>query len=154
MLEQIGLFDEDYFAYNEEFDVALRAQLAGWKCAYVPEAVIFHLGGATRAKQDERFRIFQMERNRLCTIVKDYPVKALLYYFPFLAKYELDALLRLIRSGDTAFLQARIGFLRLLGRMLKKRQAVQRTRVISFSRFKALFTPPDKIKGNGHAYRV
>ena len=50
MLEQIGLFDEDFFAYYEDVDLSFRAQLAGWKVRYVPEAVAYHQIGATSSK--------------------------------------------------------------------------------------------------------
>ncbi|MGA9138887.1 MAG: glycosyltransferase family 2 protein, partial [Methanocella sp.] len=42
MLDKIGLFDEDFFAYMEDADLAFRGQLAGWKCIYVPEAIALH----------------------------------------------------------------------------------------------------------------
>ena len=154
MLDEIGLFDEDYFAYNEEFDLALRAQLCGWKCVYVPEAVVFHMGGATRARQDEDFRLFQMERNRLCTIIKGYPLAMLCYYSLFLAKYELDAFFRLLRRGTTTFLRARFDCIRLLPRMLKKRRDIQRTRTITHRGFRELVTVPPIEKGDTGVCRV
>ena len=42
-----GGFDERFFAYLEDADWGLRAQLAGWPCLWVPAAVAYHLGGAT-----------------------------------------------------------------------------------------------------------
>jgi GT2 family glycosyltransferase len=50
MLNEIGLFDEDFFAYYEDVDLSFRAQLAGWKIAYVPGAVVHHQIGATGGK--------------------------------------------------------------------------------------------------------
>jgi GT2 family glycosyltransferase len=50
LLKQIGLFDEDFFAYYEDVDISFRAQLAGWKVAYVPNAVVHHQIGATSSK--------------------------------------------------------------------------------------------------------
>ena len=50
MLEQIGLFDEDFFAYFEDVDLSFRAQLTGWKIAYLPEAVVDHQIGATSGR--------------------------------------------------------------------------------------------------------
>lgn len=47
MLEQIGIFDEDFFAYYEDVDLSFRAQLAGWRVGYVPGAVVYHEIGAT-----------------------------------------------------------------------------------------------------------
>jgi len=50
MLEEIGLFDEDFFAYYEDVDICFRAQLAGWKVRYTPDAVAHHKVGASSSK--------------------------------------------------------------------------------------------------------
>ena len=47
MLREIGLFDEVFFAYYEDVDVSFRAQLAGWKVVYTPDAIAYHKQGAT-----------------------------------------------------------------------------------------------------------
>lgn len=47
MLDYIGLFDEDFFAYFDDVDLALRARLMGWKCFYVPKAVVYHIHSAS-----------------------------------------------------------------------------------------------------------
>ena len=50
MLEEIGLFDENFFAYYEDVDLSFRAQLAGWKVAYVSKAIVYHKIGASSSK--------------------------------------------------------------------------------------------------------
>ncbi len=45
VFEQVGLLDEAYFLYFEEVDLFVRAQRAGWHCAYVPDARVTHIGG-------------------------------------------------------------------------------------------------------------
>jgi len=64
MVEDISVggefFDEDFFAYREDADVAWRAQLMGWSCVYVPEAVAWHVRRVT----PERFRQLPDEINR------------------------------------------------------------------------------------------
>lgn len=72
MLEEIGLFDESYFAYLEDLDLGLRGQFAGWKCIYVPKAVVHHersiaLGNHSKTKA------FLVERNRIWNMVKFLP---------------------------------------------------------------------------------
>ncbi len=42
MLDEIGGFDDDFFLYCEDTDLGLRARWAGWKCLYVPQAVVEH----------------------------------------------------------------------------------------------------------------
>jgi GT2 family glycosyltransferase len=64
MVEDISVggefFDEDFFAYREDADLAWRAQLMGWSCLYVPEAVAWHVRRVT----PERFRQLPDEINR------------------------------------------------------------------------------------------
>ena len=62
MLEEIGLFDEDFFAYYEDVDLCFRAQLAGWKVAYVPGSVAYHQIGATSGKL-KGFATYQTVKN-------------------------------------------------------------------------------------------
>lgn len=50
MLKEIGLFDEDFFAYYEDVDLSFRAQLAGWKVLYTPKAIAHHKVGASSSK--------------------------------------------------------------------------------------------------------
>ncbi len=71
MLSQIGLFDEDFFAYYEDVDLVLRARLAGWKCMYVPKAVVYHRHSAT-VGNDSPFKIYFLERNEYYYIIKNY----------------------------------------------------------------------------------
>ena len=47
MLDQVGLFDESFFMYCEDVDLNWRSQLAGWRCWYTPEAVVYHKLSAT-----------------------------------------------------------------------------------------------------------
>ena len=64
MVEDISVggefFDEDFFAYREDADVAWRAQMMGWRCLYVPEAVAWHVRRVT----PERFQQLPDEINR------------------------------------------------------------------------------------------
>ena len=77
MLEQTGLFDESFFLYCEDTDLGLRARWAGWGCMYVPSAVVEHrysqsAGAASLTKA------YYVERNRLYTVVKNFPMRLLL----------------------------------------------------------------------------
>jgi GT2 family glycosyltransferase len=76
MLEQIGGFDGEYFLYGEDSDVGLRTRLAGWKCILEPRAVVSHdySGSAGRAS---RLKAFYVERNRLFTVLKLFPLSCL-----------------------------------------------------------------------------
>jgi len=83
MLEQIGGFDEDLFIFGDDAELGLRGRIAGWRCLYVPDAVVrHHRGGAM--KTGSTGRIFLIERNRVLLAVKLFPVSLLLlnpFYF-------------------------------------------------------------------------
>jgi GT2 family glycosyltransferase len=87
MLEDVGLFDERYFAYLEDLDLAFRGQLRGWRCRYVPDAVCFHKKSITSGYHSA-FKAFLVERNRIWNAMKLFPLR-LLALSPFytLARY-------------------------------------------------------------------
>ena len=72
MLDQIGGFDEDFFAYGDDAELGLRARIAGWKCLYVPDAVALHRRGSTLGLQSSR-RLELIERNRVLLAAKLFP---------------------------------------------------------------------------------
>ena len=47
MFDDIGLFDEDFFLLYEDVDLSFRAQLRGYKCCYVPDALVYHQASRT-----------------------------------------------------------------------------------------------------------
>ena len=75
MLDEIGLFDEDFFLYCEDTDLGLRARWAGWKCLYVPEAAADHLYSHS-AGRASALKAYYVERNRLFVVAKNFPVRA------------------------------------------------------------------------------
>jgi len=91
LLDEIGLFDEDFFAYLEDVDLAWRAQWAGWKCLYVPTATVLHLHSAT-SKQIPHFKSRLLGRNKLWLLCKNYPFPQVLWYLPIILLYELLSL--------------------------------------------------------------
>jgi GT2 family glycosyltransferase len=74
MLDEIGGFDEDFFLYCEDTDLGLRAQWAGWRCVYVPEAVVEHRYSHS-AGRASAMKAYYVERNRLFVLVKNYPAR-------------------------------------------------------------------------------
>ncbi len=72
MLDQIGGFDEDFFAYGDDAELGLRARLAGWTCLYTPHAIVRHHRGSTLGIGSVR-RLRLIERNRLLLAVKLFP---------------------------------------------------------------------------------
>ncbi len=72
LLDEVGLFDERYFAYMEDLDLGLRGQLAGWRCLYEPGAVVYHKKSSTTGKHS-KFKAFYVERNRIWNLAKLMP---------------------------------------------------------------------------------
>jgi GT2 family glycosyltransferase len=76
MLDDVGLFDERYFAYLEDLDLAFRGQLRGWTCRYVPDAVAYHKKSMTSGYHSA-FKAFLVERNRIWNAMKLFPLRLL-----------------------------------------------------------------------------
>lgn len=72
-LREVGLFDEDFFAYNEDVDLAWRLQLHGWKSRYVPQCMVYHKFSATTGQRNP-FKIINGERNRIYTGWKNFSI--------------------------------------------------------------------------------
>lgn len=72
LLKEIGLFDDDFFAYYEDVDVSWRTQLAGWKVAYDPDAIAYHKQGATSSKIPG-FTIYHTFKNLPLLFIKNVP---------------------------------------------------------------------------------
>ena len=103
VLKQAGGFDERFFAYAEDADLGLRARWLGWRCLYVPEAVVHHHHSSTLGPYSPR-KIYWVERNRLWLALKNFPLPLLLLN-PVFSGYRLvwnlsAALLRRGAAGN------------------------------------------------------
>lgn len=133
MLDEIGLFDEDFFAYLEDVDMGLRAQSAGYKCLYIPEAIIYHVGCGTTGSGYSNLVVRLSCRNNINMMIKNIPASLLLEFLPhiiFWQSYYLAAVV--IRKGSIlAWLAGVFDALSLLPKMLRKRSEIERKRKIS-----------------------
>jgi len=143
MLEGVGLFDEDFFAYFEDVDLAWRARLAGWRCLYVPTAKVYHLYSATGV-EGSPFKNYLMGRNKIWMILKNYAAPELFLYLPIIVFYDLISIpYSLLIRGDISPIRGRAVGLRGLPQALKKRRAIQRRKTIPFSTLARYFSPLD-----------
>jgi len=145
MLDQIGGFDEDFFAYGDDAELGLRARIAGWKCLYMPQAVVRHHRGATLGLRSSR-RLELIERNRVLLAVKLFPW-SLLWVNPVYYAMRLGAGLWAAVTGQgevgkfpglrgklqaaLALLKGDLAALRMIPRMLGKRRGIKRIRKLS-----------------------
>lgn len=152
MLDQIGGFDEDLFAYADDAELGLRARIAGWRCGYVPRAVVRHHRGATLGVESTR-RLELIERNRILLAVKLFPLSLLwrngAYY---LARIAAGIAASVGNRGETALYPGWTGKLRmatalmsgawqslpLIPRMWRKRRAMGAIRKLSPAEVKDL----------------
>jgi GT2 family glycosyltransferase len=79
MFDQIGLFDEDFFAYYEDVDLALRSKLMGWRSIYVPKAIAYHVHSATLGKESP-FKLYLLTRNAYYFKIKNLPREIVLNF--------------------------------------------------------------------------
>ena len=83
LLDEVGLFDEDFFLYCEDTDLGLRARWAGWRCRYAATAVVRHHYSST-AQPFSALKAHFVERNRIWVAIKNFPL-VLLPAVPFAA---------------------------------------------------------------------
>jgi N-acetylglucosaminyl-diphospho-decaprenol L-rhamnosyltransferase len=121
-------FDERYFMYCEDMDLALRLRLSGSSVGIAPAARVEH--DYEFAKGDRKW--YLLERNRWWTVVSDYPTRLLVLLAPALLLSEL-ALLVVAASGGWlgAKLRSQLAVLRELPQMLERRRRVQALRTVS-----------------------
>jgi len=148
-LEQVGEFDEDFFAFYEDVDWNLRAQLAGLSCRYVPGAVVYHMGSATIGRGLSDFTRYHLWRNTLWIIAKDLPASSLLRHAPHLLLGQLVNLAVALRDRKLGiWLRVWRDALRGLPRALRKRRAVMARRRIGWRELEAI-VGPDGGRGCG-----
>jgi GT2 family glycosyltransferase len=129
LFEDIGYFDEDFFAYQEDVDLCLRAHLRGHRCIYVPSAHVRHHGSATMGTPTNSRIIRLATRNQVLAILKTYPGSTLLRLLPQIFVFQLLWLgFAARKNAMPGYCLGVIDLLRALPRTLAKRAAVQSTR--------------------------
>jgi GT2 family glycosyltransferase len=152
MLEEIGLFDERFFLYCEDTDLGLRARWAGWKCLYVPAAVVDHHYSHSAGRVSS-LKAYYVERNRLFTVFKNFPAEMLLtapIYAAF--RYFWHAALMFAGKGAAAeyrqkgnglaliwfVLKAHVAAMLRLPELIRLRRGIRKTARLSTAEFRAL----------------
>jgi GT2 family glycosyltransferase len=134
VLEQIGLFDPDYFAFYDENDLCWRVWLRGYKILLIPTSVVYHVGSASYRKYSagisERTP-FHATKNHLSTLIKNYSLKNLLRYLPISVFLRLAKIIIHIYSRDYriafADIQGIVWIFQNLKHLYSKRIRVQRS---------------------------
>jgi GT2 family glycosyltransferase len=141
MLDDIGFFDEDFFLYDEDTDLNFRAQLAGWKCVYVPDAVAYHKGNATAGRLSDT-HVYYHTRNLEFVWIKNMPLGLMIRFahHKFLQELGSFCYLCLRHMKWRAYFRAKRDALKMLPLMLKKRKQIQARRRVSNDYIRGLMT--------------
>ena len=126
-------FDEAFFMYHEDIDLAWRLQLHGWRARYEPRAVAWHVRNFfadTPRRARSPLRNYHLTKNRYLVWAKDYPPLVLLRNSLNLAVWTLSAVIYLI-VFERRSLPALLEMLRLLPRSLRRRRVIMRRRRVS-----------------------
>jgi hypothetical protein len=135
IFNEIGLLDETFFLYSEDVDFNFRAQLAGYRCVYVPGARVSHRGSATtRAIRARATRL--ASRNGLLAVIKNVPGRVLIKMLPWLLLGQLYQLVLFARPGQLeAAIMGKLDLIRLLPVTLKQRRKIQSQRKLTPRQF-------------------
>jgi len=132
VLNKVGFFDEDYFSYWEDVDWSWRARLLGYKILYVPSSVVYHKWRGSLKGAINLRHIYNLERYRLATLLKNFSFKTLFFLIPrFVLLEGLKILWILVNWSpveSAVVVKALLWNLTHLGTTLKKRYIVQRKR--------------------------
>jgi GT2 family glycosyltransferase len=154
VLEEIGGFDEDFFAYLDDFDACLRAHLAGYTCRYVPGAVGYHIGSATLGDPLHPKIAEFLTRNQIFLVLKNYPREALLRLLPRIVGFQCLWLALAIRKGAfLPWLRGAASALQALPQTLRKRRAVARISRVDAERFLELLRLSEREIFRWHSAR-
>lgn len=152
MIEQIGFFDDDFFIVNEDTDLNFRALLQGWKCLYVPEAVVHHKVSKTRKKSSHSL-VYYKVRNTDYVLIKNMPTLLFLRYVHHIILGQAASFIRfvLIQKQGKAFFKAKFDVIRNIPKLLKKRNEIQRRRSVTRYELQSVFL---NIFKRGHIHKL
>jgi len=139
MLDEVGRFDEDFVSYCEDGDLSFRAQLAGYRCFYVPGAVVYHMGSASTGGKRSPTATRLGSRNSFSLLVKNLPLSAVPHILPFFVAGQLARTITAAATGSLrAHLEGLAGALRHLPLMLRKRAEIQKRKKLSDAEVRGL----------------
>jgi GT2 family glycosyltransferase len=124
-----SLFDTDYFpVYGDDLDLCWRVRLRGYRVVFIPTSVVYHARTATNLYKLSSRLIFSHAKNRIMTLIKNYSLRKLAKYMPFLLFWETVRAVILLNSksdDSIAILKAILWNLKNLKKTWKKRLIVQ-----------------------------
>ena len=99
LLDEIGMFDDSFFAYMEDVDLAIRSRINGYRNMLCPDAVVYHIGSATSGSRYNEFKVRLAARNNVWVVYKNLPIPLKIVNFIFLFLGFLIKYLFFVKKG-------------------------------------------------------
>lgn len=99
LLEELGMFDDNFFAYMEDVDLAIRSRINGYRNLLCPQAIVYHIGSATSGSRYNEFKVRLAARNNIWVVYKNIPIPLKITNFIFLFLGFLIKYLFFLRKG-------------------------------------------------------
>jgi len=134
VLRDVGAFDPDLFGSCEDLDFCWRVRLKGYKVLYVPQSIVYHVGGAASKKLDHGFITFHQTKNVLIASFKNKDTRELILHpsiIPIIGAIILDIIKRKNSKLFIARLKAIAYFLKKVRKIYRNRLRVQKTKIHS-----------------------
>ena len=143
LFDNVGLMDERFIAYYEDFDLSFRAELLGYKAYFQPKAICYHKRGGTSSLMKKGYQTELCERNLVLFRFKNYPLPIYLLYQPLFFFSRLKRIIFFWRDyGFTIFYSAIKGYLRgifIMPAFTGNRFKIQKNKKVSIKKLSNLF---------------
>lgn len=135
------IFDEDFFCYAEDTDLALRARRLGFATAFCGDTEVWHKVGRSSGGARNNFVLYHGIRNSLLALIKNWPIQLILRYAGWIVLMLIGVLVRHWRWNELrVVMRLYWDVLIMLPKMLPKRRRIQASRQISIREFKMLLS--------------
>ncbi len=147
---EVGGFDADFFAHQEEIDLCWRLKNKGYKVMVEPKSEVYHVGGGT-LNADSSFKTHLNFRNNLCMLFKNLPLTSLLFVIPLRLLLDAVAAITFLKQKNGfshffAIVKAHFSFYFTIPKLIAKRQKInQKNNLVGKVNWSILFR--NKVKG-------
>jgi GT2 family glycosyltransferase len=125
LFHRVGGLDNYFYAHQEEIDFCWRIQLGGYKVYVCPQSVVYHVGGGTLPKGNER-KVFLNFRNNLIMLAKNLPISQSIWKIPFRIFLDAISAWKSLFAGQAIYFaavtEAHLGFLKWI--LFSRRKSV------------------------------
>ena len=136
----VGGFDEDYFCYFEDVDLGFRLRVFGFRCLYVPNAIVDHVGSAITGKTSD-FQVYHGHRNMVWAYIKNMPTPLFWYYLPMHLLMTIIMFGVCVKRGQAKiFSKAKWDALKGMPKAWQKRNIIQQQRKVNANDLRKFMT--------------